>query len=443
MGAAIDQPFSRLLKAAREEEKDFPRLLNQASTLLEERNGIQAAYNLVLRLQAALNLRKPTLAIYDHTFHIIGGGEKYGLTVAQALKNDFDITILASRPISQQNIQDWYQLDLSACRIKIIPIPFFEESGSIHLDPARINRRMPNPFHLISRESGHYDFFINNGMNEMVFPLANVSAMIVHFPERRPTGYFYADRYTAIIYNSRYTAQWIEKKWKFPPHHHIYPPVDMAPGAGKMKKEKIIISVARFEPGGSKKQLEMVRTFAVLKRSLPGLLSGWRLVLAGGSLPDNPYLERIKEYITTRQVEDIEFKINIAADELKALYRKAAIFWHLCGLDQSDPALVEHFGMTIAEAMQNRAAPIVFDGGGQREIVEHGISGFRVKSTAGLIHYTRELIEKPSLLEEIGRKAGDKSQVFTRQRFEERVRDFFLARLKEYLTGAPPGQEAG
>ncbi len=33
--------------------------------------------------------------------------------------------------------------------------------------------------------------------------------------------------------------------------------------------------------------------------------------------------------------------------------------------------------MTTVEAMQNCCVPIVIDGGGQREIVEHGDSGFR------------------------------------------------------------------
>ncbi len=66
------------------------------------------------------------------------------------------------------------------------------------------------PFHRLSRESGGYDVFVNNSMNEMVFPLAPVSVFICHFPERRPRTYFYADRYTRVVCNSRFTAAWIE-----------------------------------------------------------------------------------------------------------------------------------------------------------------------------------------------------------------------------------------
>lgn len=400
----------------------------------EAGHGVQAAYNLLLRLEAALGKRKPSLAIYDHTFHIIGGGEKYGFTVAHALQDIFDVTILSNKPVSHKNILDWYHLDLSSCKIKIIEIPFFEDAGDGHLDPARVSRRMENPFHIVSKESGNYDFFINNGMNEMVCPLSNISAMIVHFPERRPVGYFYSHRYTYIIYNSEYTAGWIEKKWKFTPHKHIFPPVDMESPVEEKDKENIILSVARFESGGSKKQFEMIRTFLKLQRSAPEKAKDWKLILAGGSHGENPYLTRVREYLAERDVQNVELRVNISGDELKDLYKKAKIFWHLCGLDQSDPALVEHFGMTIAESMQNRIAPIVFDGGGQREIVEHGKSGFRVTTTAELIRYTLTLMEDGALRKEAGEQAFRRSKLFSRERFEERVKDFFQQLLEEYIS---------
>ena len=403
---------------------------------IKSKSGIQAAYNALLRTQAALGVRKPTLAIYDHTGHIIGGGQKYGFTVAHALQDLFDITLILNKKITHRDILDWYHLDLSACTIKIIEIPFFDRFSPIHLDPVHADKRTGNPFDIIGRESGNYDFFINNSMNEKVFPLANVSALICHFPERRPKDYFYADRYTYIIYNSRYTAHWIEQKWKFSPHQHIYPPVDMAPGQDKEKpnKENMILSVARFETGGSKKQLDMVYAFLKLNRRFPGLFNHWRLVLAGGSPDENDYLKTIKKIIEKSGTENIQLKLNITGDELKSLYHRSAIFWHLCGLDQSDPALVEHFGMTIVEAMQNRAVPIVFDGGGQREIVEHGSSGFRVSSTAELMSFTLKLLRDAQLREELGSNAVERSKAFSREVFEKKTRDFFSAELQKYKS---------
>jgi len=398
-------------------------------------HSIQAAYNALLRIEVALNIRKPTLAIYDHTGHIIGGGQKYGFTVAYTLQDIFDITLIVNKEISLQDILNWYHLDLSKCKIKVIKIPFYEQFDSQELDPGRISRRMENPFHIISKESGNYDFFINNSMNEMVYPLSNISTVICHFPERRPKSYFYADRYTHVIYNSKYTAHWIEKKWKFVPHKHIYPPVDMAPEEKeKPSKENIILSVARFEVSGSKKQLEMVRTFLKLNRQFPDIEKEWKLVIVGGCPDENEYLKKVKETIKKSGADNIELKLNISGDELKAIYKKSTIFWHLCGLDQTDPSLVEHFGMTIVEAMQNRLVPIVFEGGGQQEIVDHGSSGFRVQSSAQLMAFTMKVINEPGLRVELSRSAFEQSKAFTRDTFEKNVKAFFTEELQKYSS---------
>lgn len=406
--------------------------LKEQIDLIKKNHGLQEAYNTIKYLQVALKLQKPTLAIYDHTFHLIGGGQKYGLTIANALKNIFDITIISNKNITHENIQTWYNLDLSNCKIKIIPIPFFEKMDLTHLDPNHISRSIENPFHIISKESGDYDFFINNSMNEMVYPLSNKSIIICHFPERRPISYFYSDYYTYTVYNSKYTAYWIKKRWKYTPHKHIYPPVDMALSKDKIEKENIILSVARFEESGSKKQIEMIRTFIRLKKSHPVELKDWKLILAGGSPKSNQYLEKISNILSEYNENNIEIKTNIPGDELKSLYKKSKIFWHLCGLNQTDPSLIEHFGMTIVEAMQNKLVPIVFDGGGQKEIVGHNECGYRVNSTSELIKHTINLIKEPDNMAKFGQNALLKSKLFSKEIFETNIKTFFLDILKDY-----------
>jgi len=191
------------------------------------------------------------------------------------------------------------------------------------------------------------------------------------------------------------------------------------------EKEKLIISVARLEEGGTKKQKEMARAFIELKKRFSEISSGWKLVIAGGSTGENRYIPELKEIIGEAEDHSIELMINIGDDELKDLYKRASIFWHLCGLGQNDPAKVEHFGMTIGEAMQNRLAPVVFDGGGQKEIVDHGRSGFRVSSVSGLIKYTVKLMQDNKLRESLAENAYLKSLKFNRERFSEEVKTFF------------------
>ncbi|UCE39829.1 MAG: glycosyltransferase family 4 protein [Candidatus Aminicenantes bacterium] len=394
--------------------------------------GIQAAYNSLLQAEVYLNLRKPKLGIYDHAFHCIGGAQKYGLSMISALQNQFDITIISNKEVNHSHFMRWYNLDLSHCEIKIIKLPFYEQKSAHHLDPACISKDEENPFHLISKESGNYDIFVNNSMNEMVYPLSNISVLVCHFPERRPKTYFYADQYTHIIHNSLYTAEWIKKKWDLTPHEHIYPPVDMEPGIQKMQKKKTIISVARFEVEGTKRQHEMMETFLKLKHDHPKATEDWTFKLIGGSDAKNPYLQRLKKIAAQTSGKNIHLKVNIPLEELKSLYKESTLFWHLCGLSHSDPSEIEHFGMTAVEAMQNKVVPVVYDGGGLREIVDHGINGFRVKSQAELSYYSLELFQDEGLVQSMGENAQKKSQEFSRFKFEERIHAFFSRLLSSY-----------
>jgi glycosyltransferase involved in cell wall biosynthesis len=418
-----------------------PALQTKMTVLLADfarRQGPQAAYNLLLRSEVVAGYRKPTIALYDHTLQLIGGGEKYGCTMAQALQDDFAITLITHQPVSLADLMNWYNLDLTRCRIKIMPLNFFAGRDQGQINPDLVSARTENPFLAVSRESGNYDIFINNSMLEMVYPLANISLFVCHFPERPKGAYFYTQHYQHLIYNSRYTAEWIEKKWHISPNQHIYPPVDMEPDPGEaLPKEKIILSVARFESGGSKQQAEMISAFARLRARAPQELQDWKLILCGGSSSANPYLEKIKALLNTHPGLPVELKINIPLSELKQLYTRSAIFWHFCGLGQSNPAHVEHFGMSTVEAMQNGCLPIVFDGGGQREIVEHGISGYRFSSIGELLGRTLKTIRDPGKRELTSRAAQLRGGDFTRAIFADRVRGLFRQLAEEYASGAP------
>lgn len=424
--------FLKLMKNVKLDPGPATPELSKKIIEISTEQGIQAAYNRLLQAEVMLDLRKPSLAIYDHAFHFIGGAQKYGLIMISLLQNQFDITIIANQQVSHSDLSTWYNLDVSRCKIKVIKIPFFEETSSFYLDPAFVTKKIKNPFHLISKESGNYDIFVNNSMNEMVYPLSNISILVCHFPERRPKSYFYADEYTYIIYNSRYTAEWIEKKWKVSPHEHIYPPVDTERYQDVFPKKKYILSVARFEPEGVKRQKEMVEAFVKLDRLHPDIVKDWKLILAGGSGPNNVYVSQLEAIIDKNPIKNIELRINLPAAELRSLYRESTLFWHLCGLTHDDPSALEHFGMTIIEAMQNKMVPIVYDGGGPREIVDHGVNGFRVRTKAELIEFTIKLFRDQKLLQQLGEAAQKKAQNFTRIKFEERIKDFFTGILKEY-----------
>lgn len=411
--------------------KVLEKLLSQLCRVLVSLYGKVAVNNLLLRMQVVLGHRKISLGIYDHALHAIGGGQKYVATIATNFQDEFDITYIANKPMTIADLESWYHLNLSKCKLKVIPMPFYDKQGRQCIDSSMVSEDTKNPFNTIAEESANYDVFLNANMLEKVKPLAPISIFVCHFPDTFRSAYFAVDDYTFIIANCQYSTAWLKKRWHLEPTFILYPPVQME--MPRTAKESLILAVARFEPTGSKKQLEIIHAFRHLIATYPEQLHRWRLVLVGGSLPRNPYLQEVL-HLVKGGPGAIEVKVNASFDDLQSLYAKATIFWHACGINETDPHLIEHFGMTTVEAMQNYCVPVVINGGGQREIVEHGTSGFLFNTLDELCQYTVHLIAAPDLLRQLQEGAYERSQRFTRARFDAKVKQFFDIIREEYVT---------
>ncbi|MGB7273303.1 MAG: glycosyltransferase [Geitlerinemataceae cyanobacterium] len=404
-------------------------VLSQLAEKLIEIYSPFVADRFFARLQVMSGDRKISICIYDHALHFLGGGQKYVATLASIIQHQFDITFIANKPVSIADLETWYGLNLSHCQIKIIPLPFFEKRRMSCIDSSMVTEEMENPFLAITQESQNYDIFINVNQLEKVKPLSPISIFFCHFPDSWRTKHFAVDYYTFVITNSQFTTQWLKKRWQLESSLLLYPPVIL--DTPNVPKEKMILSVARFEAGGSKKQVELIQAFLELQETQPEILTGWKLILVGGSPPGNPYLKTV-EKLVKKSSADIELKINISLDELKAIYAKASIFWHACGLGEVNPQRFEHFGMATVEAMQSGCVPVVFNGGGQREIVESEKSGFLFNSIAELCEYTHQLISHPQKLQQMQKAAIDRGQYFGKERFESKVKAFFEIIANEY-----------
>ncbi len=388
-------------------------------------------------LEIVLGLREIRVGIYDHAGHFAGGGQRYVAEMAAIMQDRYSVTYIFNKQTTLQKYRDWFDLDLSRCAMKILPIPFFEERDSFMPDEGMVMLEPYNVFDIVARESLNYDIFINANMLGKVNPLAPESIFVCHFPDRERSQFFQVDKYSHLIINGDYTGEWVKKRWNLEPDQRIYPPVHMYNAASSPEqKETLILSVSRFEISASKKQVEMVRTFSELCRDYPQETRGWRMVLAGGSIPNNTYLDLVREEVEVAVQAgcDILLMPNAEVSEIHDLYRRAAIFWHSCGLDEDLPERVEHFGMTTVEAMQNYCVPIVIDGGGQREIVEHGESGYRFRSLEELRRYTLELLSDPAMRITLATQAYARSHAFNREVFTLSLNEL-LDRVELQLLG--------
>lgn len=243
----------------------------------------------------------------------------------------------------------------------------------------------------------------------------------------------FLDTYDRVLANSVFTQRWIRTYW----HHDadvLYPPVGLRtpadpdhPGAGKLP---LILSVGRFfaaERGHSKKQIELVRAFRLLRdraraQAIPGV-DDWSLHLVGGcSDADRPYLDDVRAEAAGLPVE---LHVDASGDEVDRLYRSACIYWHAAGFGEdaeAHPDRMEHFGITTVEAMSAGAVPVAFGAAGPLEAFTHGVEGFHFHTLEGLADHTVTLWRHPALLARMRIAAIATAHDFGMDAFGERVR---------------------
>lgn len=229
---------------------------------------------------------------------------------------------------------------------------------------------------------------------------AKKNIAIIHFPmEKKATFPFYKkfpilkifakltdkhfiERYDYFLPNSNFTAYWLKEKWNIPEEKIkvLYPPVRLV----KAKAQKIhgsILICSRLEP--SKKIEELIHAFlnsSILKEHCSLTIAG---SIKGESLSYRNRLETISPLVS--------FIFEPSREQIEELYAKSMIFWHAKGYNETDPYLMEHFGITTVEALSAGCVPVVINKGGPAEIVTEEC-GFLWDTLDELVKYTENLV---------------------------------------------------
>lgn len=254
----------------------------------------------------------------------------------------------------------------------------------------------------------------------------------------------YADAlrsYDAVTPNSQFTASWLKQRWGVT-GPVIEPPV-IADAQRQAIQQPLIVSIGRFFVGGhNKKHLAMVRAF---RRLCERGLTGWRLALVGGvgqRSVDAAYLRHVEQ-----ETRDLPVDVYPNADEttVRELRAHAAIAWHAAGYGESErraPERFEHFGMAVAELMMSGAVPVVFDGGGLREVVVPGRSGYRWRTLDELADFTLALVRNGRRRREMGERARQRAVRWSLASYQRRIaalaHEVMDTRTSRVDAGQPP-----
>lgn len=357
------------------------------------------------------NTAKPKLAaIYDPYLDTLGGGERYCLTVAEILlANNFCVDLFWSgQPDLLAKAQNRFHLNLDKLRIVSVG-----QSGL--LQKYRTQRQYDLIFHL------------GDGSIPFLFGRQNLFHVQVPFVRE----YSLKDKILnlakvktvdLIICNSAFTQRFTQKALATAKTTVLYPPVDTDEFNPNLTKEKIILSVGRFDNIlNAKKQEVLIEIFKILCRS-PRF--AWKLILAGGSQqnPDrNDYLLRLKKLALGLPVE---FVINPPFAKLVKIYAHSSIYWHAAGygVDESiHPENTEHFGIAVVEAMASASVPVVVSRGGLVEIINPGRDGFTWQTIEEAAEITGKLINQPLLRRRLASRAVISAQRFSKKKFSRRL----------------------
>ena len=225
-------------------------------------------------------------------------------------------------------------------------------------------------------------------------------------------------RIDKVICNSLFTKNIIDKEYGIN-SAVIYPPVDTK-NIKPQKKEDMVLYVGRFsELLQSKRQDVLIDVFKKLYKK--GFIN-WRLVMAGGAEVGTDDL--LKKIIRSAQNYPIEIKISPSYEKLIDLYGKAKLYWSASGFsvdEKKEPKKVEHFGISVVEAMSARAVPLVYNSGGFKEIIKNEINGYLWSKKNELFKKTSELINNKKLLDELSTAAKKSSMRFSYENFEKEV----------------------
>ena len=284
----------------------------------------------------------------------LGGGERYMLTCGQALETlGYEVYIGWDNLESIRNITKFLSIDLKH------PVLDAKIKSLYHSDSPLAMFMATRPYDVV--------VYLSDGSIPMLGGRTNLLHMQVPFHNvdgRSWKNKLKLKTIKHIIVNSNFTKSIVDQEYGIN-SSVLYPPVPQI--AKTQAKEKIILSVGRFEPSlNVKKQEVLIEAFKKLSPDLPD----WKLVLVGGSVEDS-WIEKLKGMASGYNIELLP---NAEYEKLIDLYSRASIYWHAAGyaVDQTkSPELVEHFGISTVEAIVARAIPLVYKAGGQTEIVKN------------------------------------------------------------------------
>lgn len=363
--------------------------------------------NKINRFFVTMNNRvqSPTIGFYSPYLQILGGGERYFLSIASMLSKNHTVSIFSDPSIKGKAKSVF---DISLERVRFLPESLWHKRNIIE------RFSLLNTFHIV--------FYMTDG--SIFFPFSSKNFLIIQSPKHIPStsviNSLKLSRWTTLCY-SRFMRDIINEKLGI--QAKILSPCVNTRVLGKStsEKEHIILTVGRFFRHPHDKKLEIL--VEVFKNYYKKYFTGWKLIIAGG-LTQEDGIEVLKNVRKATDGYPIQTVVNCSFQHIASLYAKASIYWHAAGFGEDlkvYPEKAEHFGITTLEAMAAGCVPVVFDSGGQKDIVTDSQNGYLWKTTDELARITGNLLRNSKILDTYSKAARERALDFSCDLFYEKV----------------------
>lgn len=327
-------------------------------------------------------------AVYNPYLDSLGGGERYtSALVRYLLDKNYQVDIYFASDMTQK-IRDRFGIDVSGANFiggKIngsYDLVFWVSDGSL---PTIVNKKTIIHFQ---------------------FPFSNVHG--------RSWQNLIKSRFYHFVVNSKFTKKYIDAEFGVN-STVIYPPIETKAYKSGTKTNSILF-VSRFSNLTQQKG-HKVLIDAFIK--IYPQAKDWKLILAGG-VGVGTHESEIEELKQLSQGKPIEIRTNPSYEQLKELYSTASIYCSPSGYgidEDKEPTRVEHFGITVVEAMASGCVPVIFNAGGHKEIVDDQIDGYLWNTLPELETTLLNLISDGSKLSQMALASQRKSAMFDTDNF--------------------------
>jgi glycosyltransferase involved in cell wall biosynthesis len=355
------------------------------------------------------------VGVFSPVINWCGGAELVAVSIINTLKEQgHQVVVLSNEPLNQEKFKRMFNVTVPADKQIIFPLAFFPST-----DLKNVYTNALRTLILKSKCEVVVDTFsraVLPGVDISYVHYPLLSSIAVGAPNLRNRFFFLPYKYylrairdnmgCKLLANSEFTAAAIKSETGIDAQV-LYPPVTREVNPEKATfegvRENSVVTVGRICLG---KNLATIPHIANLTRrditfTIAGILESQEVM--------NSLLRLIRELDLSDRVRILT---NVNRKQIEALLINSKVYLH--------PRTIEHFGISIVEAMAFGCTPVVYNSGGPREFVARD---FRYDSIEEAAKQVEKAIDNWSPLQ--ARKTYEYTRKFDEKTFSRRFVSIF------------------